>query len=113
MNNWAVFSFSRIQMVYIPIVVPMGILARSRIPIISTRIFAQPLRFKSPMPPITSGTESRRKKPHSVVPTIPVTVIACDHDGNEKWQKTFGPISSKHGNKPARLELPSEVMNRE
>ena len=26
-----------------------------------------------------------------------LTVIALDHDGNEKWQKKFGPISSRHG----------------
>lgn len=26
-----------------------------------------------------------------------LTVIAFDHEGNEKWQKTFGPIYSKHG----------------
>ena len=26
-----------------------------------------------------------------------LSVIALDHDGNEKWNKTFGPISSRHG----------------
>jgi outer membrane protein assembly factor BamB len=26
-----------------------------------------------------------------------LSVIALDHDGNEKWQRTFGPISSRHG----------------
>ena len=26
-----------------------------------------------------------------------LSVIALDHDGNEKWNKTFGPIFSRHG----------------
>jgi len=26
-----------------------------------------------------------------------LSVIALDHDGNEKWQRTFGPTSSRHG----------------
>jgi len=26
-----------------------------------------------------------------------LSVIALDHDGNEKWQRTFGPIFSRHG----------------
>jgi len=26
-----------------------------------------------------------------------LSVIALDHDGNEKWQRAFGPVSSRHG----------------
>ena len=80
--------------------VPIGIHIKSVAATINTRILAQDLRLRRPIPPITSGIDRRKMKPPMKDPTV--EVIAITSGSPERM-----PPPAMSMNKKAEMRTPN------